>query len=135
MKLIEINWGPSKRQLRQFGVISFFLSPLFGWMWNISSSGLAIMTCIGALIAVLSFAWPPAIKPIFIGLMLVAAPIGMVVGELAMLLIFLGIFLPISLVFRLMGRDALRLKIDKNAASYWQPKSEPKQVSSYYRRY
>ena len=67
--------------------------------------------------------------------MLAAAPIGMVVGEIAMLLIFLGVFLPISLIFRLIKRDALRLKVDKNATTYWQPKSEPKQVSSYYRRY
>jgi len=67
--------------------------------------------------------------------MLAAAPMGMLVGELAMLGIFLGVFLPISLVFRLMGRDALRLKIEKNVESYWQTKKQPEQVSSYYRRY
>ena len=93
------------------------------------------MFLVGSLVAALSFVWPEAIKPIFVGLMLAAAPIGMVVGELAMLLIFLGVFLPISLIFRLLGRDALRLKVDKNATTYWQPKNEPKQASSYYRRY
>ena len=135
MKLIEINWAPSTRQLRQFGVVCIFVLPLLGWLWNISANGLTGMLIAGSLVAILSFVWPPAVKPIFVGLMLVAAPIGMVVGEFAMLLIFLGIFLPISLIFRLKGRDALRLKIDKNAATYWQPKSEPKRVSSYYRRY
>lgn len=135
MKLVEINWAPSTRQLRQFGVVCIFVLPLLGWLWNVGTSGLAVMLFVGSVVAILSFAWPPIVKPIFVGLMLVAAPVGMVVGELAMLLIFLGIFLPISLIFRLIGRDALRLKIDKNASTYWQPKSEPKHVSSYYRRY
>lgn len=135
LKLVEINWAPSPRQLRQFGVLCVFVLPLLGWLWNVNAYGLAIMLLVGSLVAVLSFVWPAAVKPIFVGLMLAAAPIGMVVGELAMLLIFLGVFLPISLIFRLMGRDALRLKVDRTAASYWQPKSEPKQVSSYYRRY
>lgn len=135
MKLVEINWAPSPRQLRQFGVLCVFVLPLLGWLWNVDASGLAIMLLVGSLVAVLSFAWPAAVKPIFVGLMLAAAPIGMVVGEIAMLLIFLGVFLPIGLIFRLLGRDALQLKIDKNATTYWQPKIEPKQVSSYYRRY
>ncbi len=135
MKLVEINWAPSTWQLRQFGVLCVFVLPLVGWLWNVGASGLAVMLLVGSLVAVLSFAWPVAVKPIFVGLILVAAPIGMVVGELAMLLIFLGIFLPIGLIFRLMGRDALRLTVDKKATTYWQPKSEPKQVSSYYRRY
>jgi len=135
MKLIEINWAPSTRQLRQFGAVCIFVLPLLGWLWNFSANGLTGMLIAGSLVAILSFVWPPAVKLIFVGLMLVAAPIGMVVGELAILLIFLGIFLPISLIFKLTGRDALRLKFDKNAATYWQPKSEPKHVSSYYRRY
>ncbi len=135
LKLVEINWAPSPRQLRQFGVLCVFVLPLLGWLWNVNAYGLAIMLLVGSLVAVLSFVWPAAVKPIFVGLMLAAAPIGMVVGELAMLLIFLGVFLPISLIFRLMGRDALRLKVDRTATSYWQPKNEPKHVSSYYRRY
>lgn len=132
---MEINWAPSPRQLRQFGVLCVFVLPLLGWLWNVGASGLAGMLLVGSIVAVLSFAWPEIVKPIFVGLLLIAAPIGMVVGEIAMLLIFMGVFLPISLMFRLMRRDALRLKVDKTATTYWQPKSEPKQVSSYYRRY
>ena len=90
LKLVEINWAPSPRQLRQFGVLGVFVLPLLGWLWNVNAYGLAIMLLVGSLVAVLSFVWPAAVKPIFVGLMLAATPIGMVVGELAMLLIFLG---------------------------------------------
>ena len=67
--------------------------------------------------------------------MLVAAPIGMVVGEVAMLFIYLGIFLPIGIVFRVWGRDRLkRKKPTGSVASYWQEKEQPRTVASYYRQ-
>jgi hypothetical protein len=59
----------------------------------------------------------------------------MVVGEIAMLLIFFGLFLPIGLLFRLVRRDALKLKMDRTRVSHWQPKQEAENVSNYYRRY
>jgi hypothetical protein len=77
---------------------------------------------------------PKLAKPIFIGLMLVATPIGLVIGELAMISIYFGMFLPIGLFFRLIGRDALALKLDRNANSYWSAKKQPNGVRSYYRQ-
>ena len=135
LRLFEINWAPSTRQLRQFGVLCLAVLPLVGWLWNVGESGIAILLAIGAIIAILSFSYPPAAKYIFVGLTLAVAPIGMVVGEVVMLFLFLGVFLPIGLVFRVIGRDALQRSIDKRASTYWQSKQEPKNVSHYYRRY
>jgi len=90
---------------------------------------------IGITIAALSFVWPKAVNGLFVGLTLALAPIGMVVGEVAMLWLFFGLFLPIGLVFRLIGRDALQRRIDKDASTYWEAKREPEKVSNYYRRY
>jgi len=106
-----------------------------GWLWRVDTSMLAILLMTGIVIAILSFALPNFVKPIFVGLTLVAAPIGLLAGELAMLLIFFGIFFPISLGFRMIKRDALKLTIDKNASTYWQAKRQPKGVASYYQRY
>lgn len=133
--LVEFNWDPSKRQLRQFGVLCFVIFPLLGWLWNVEPNVNAWLFVIGVLIAVLSFTCPYAVKSVFLGLTLMAAPFGLVVGELAMLLLFLGVFLPMHLIFRLMGRDALRLKKDKNKETYWQAKREPNNAASYYRQF
>ena len=57
------------------------------------------------------------------------------VGELAQLLIFLLIFTPMALIFRLIGRDALQRKIDHQASTYWQPKPQPRNSRSYYRQF
>ena len=106
-----------------------------GWLWNIGESGTVVLMVIGTFIAMLSFFYPPATRYIFVGLTLAVAPIGIVVGEVAMLSLFLVVFLPIGLIFRFIGRDALRRSIDKGASTYWQSKQEPKSVSNYYRRY
>ena len=133
MRLVEINWVPNDRQLRQFGILCICVFPFLGWLCGVSLNGLLGMMVLGSIVAILAFVLPQTVKPIFLGLMLISAPIGMILGELAMLLIFFGIFVPISLIFRLMRRDALGLKIDRNAETYWQPKAEPNFPSSYYR--
>jgi hypothetical protein len=135
MKLVEINWSPSTRQLRQFGLLCLVALPAAGWLWGATEPQLWGLLGIAVALAVLGWTRPVFLRPLFIGLMLIAAPIGMIFGEFAMLLIFFGVFLPIGLVFRLMRRDALRLQMDRKKVSHWQPKSEPNDVVRYYQRY
>jgi hypothetical protein len=56
------------------------------------------------------------------------------VGELAMLLIYFGVFLPIGLLFRAAGRDALQRRFDPSQNSYWQAKKQPHDIASYFRQ-
>jgi len=135
MKLIEINWSPTTRQLRQFGFLCLVALPSVGWLWGANQQVIWVLLGIAVTLAMLGWTRPTLVRPLFIGMILIAAPFGMIIGELAMIFIFFGIFLPISLIFRIMRRDALKLKMDRNTDSYWQPKHEPDDVSSYYRRY
>ena len=134
MKLIEINWNPTDRQLRQFAAICMFAIPFVGWLWNGSAQTVGLLALLGCILAALGIAFPKVIKPVFLALTLVATPIGMAIGELSMLFIYYGVFLPIGLAFRLLRRDALQMKIDPGAESYWQPVDKPKSVASYYRQ-
>ena len=135
MSLIEINWSPTTRQLRQFGVLCAVLLPALGWFWGAKATGIGVLFAVGALIAGAAYLKPQFVQPLFVGLIVLTAPIGMIVGEVALLVIYLAVFFPISLLFRLVRRDALQLKIDRDAETYWQTKSEPKDAASYYRRY
>ena len=74
-------------------------------------------------------------KSIAIGLMIAAAPIGMILGELSMLLIYFCVFLPIGILFRLLRRDTLQLRMNRNQETYWQSKTDPQELASYYRRF
>lgn len=92
------------------------------------------LAVVGAVIAVVSWVVPKLIAPLFIGLMLITVPIGMVVSEVAMLLIYLMVFLPIGCCFKLIGRDRLQIRLDRDASTYWQSKQQPASVKSYYRQ-
>ena len=134
MKLIELNWQPTDRQLRQFGVICLFALPALAWLWGGGTTIVMTLGLAGLLMAVAGMAVPTVLKPVFLALTIVATPIGMVIGELAMLAIYFCVFLPFGLVFRLAKRDSLQLKLDENKESYWQAKKQPANISSYYRQ-
>ena len=134
MSLIEFNWQPTDRQLRQFGVISLFALPAVAWLWGGGTSVVMTLAAVGLLIAVVGMAVPKLLKPVFLVLAMVATPIGMVVGELAMLVIYYGVFLPFGLVFRIAKRDSLQLKLNRDSDSYWETKKQPVNVGSYYRQ-
>ena len=132
MTLLEVQWNPTQRQLRQFGVICFFALPLIAWFWGASTQTIGILAGIGLVLAILGYVLPALVKPVFVGLTLITLPIGLVIGEIAMLLIYFGMFLPLSILFRLVGRDALQVKTNKSARTYWQAKKQPKDTASYF---
>ncbi len=143
MKLIDPNWNPTDRQLRQFGVACLVFLPLIGWLATgkprtLAAANLPLLAglaAIGLLLAIVALMKPRVVKPLFVAATAAALPIGMVVGELVLLLIFLLVFTPMALVFRLIGRDALQRHIDRNAKTYWQPKAQPRDAGSYYRQF
>ncbi len=135
MKLVEVNWTPTPKQLRQFGLMCLVALPFLGWMWSASSGVMTWLIGIGVGLALVGLAIPMALKPIFIGLMLIALPIGMVVSELVMVLIYFGVFLPIGICFKLVKRDALKRSLDPQGETYWEPKKAAKNAASYYRQW
>lgn len=134
MKLIETNWNPTNRQLRQFAIICIAALPLVGWFWGGQGETLIFLGLAGLLIGTTGILMPRVVKPLFLGLMIAAMPIGLLMGEVALLLIYFGVFVPIGLIFRILKRDALHLEIRRNADTYWQSKKQPGQAASYYRQ-
>ncbi len=133
MALVDLNWNPTDRQLRQFGGVSLFALPLLGWLWGGSPTLIGTTAVIGAVLAVLAWFVPAVIKPLFIGLSIAALPIGIVVGEVILFTVFALVFLPMGIVFRLTGRDSLKLR-SRTAVTYWSEKSQPRNAASYYRQ-
>ena len=134
MTLIEVNWNPTDRQLRQFSAICFFAAPFVGWMWGASGTVVSLLGLVGLVLAILGMMRPRSVKPVFLALVIAATPFGIVMGEVAMLLIFFCVFLPIGLIFRMLRRDVLELKIQRQAVTYWRRKKQPNSVANYYRQ-
>lgn len=136
MSLIEINWNPSRQTLRDFGVIGLIACPIlagvFFWQhlptwfcWTIVGLGLLLFV-----ISRLSMALT---RWVFIGLTLIGAPIGMVVGVIVLGIIFFGLLTPLGLAFRLAGRDPLRLRRDPNRTTNWQSHTQTQDLKRYFR--
>lgn len=145
MAFVEIDWKPPEKQLRQFGYLCLVFLPLIGWVFSgrpgpstwtpTTTKAVAIMAGIGAVIAGIGAVKAALLRPVFVGACLLAFPIGLVVGEVLFFVIFALVFTPMSLIFRLIGRDSLDRHLEPNAKSYYRPKAQPKDVRQYFRQY
>jgi hypothetical protein len=61
-------------------------------------------------------------------------PIGWIVSHLLLGVLFFGLFTPVGLVFKLIGRDALARRYAPERASYWESKPGARDIRSYLRQ-
>ncbi len=142
--LIRLNWNPQRRQLRNFGLICLVAFGALGtWAWlgrsvlglGLGHVGAAVLWAVGGGSAVLAMAWPQALRPLFVGLSLVAFPIGLIVSHLLLTLLYYGVITPVGLVRRALGRDPLQRELDPAAHTYWARRDPPPDKSRYFRQF
>ena len=110
--------------------------PLAAALWTRGSlPAIGYAAAIGGLLAAIGIAWPRGLRPLLVAMNVVTSPLALVIHDLVLSLAFFVVVVPVGLVFRLFGRDPLQLKIDRGASTYWQPKKQPRDVRSYFRRW
>ncbi|HWB01164.1 MAG TPA: SxtJ family membrane protein [Pirellulales bacterium] len=137
MRFSDIDFHPSDRTLRQFAGLSIvFFAAMACWQgWAHGRTTLAAVLAVAAVVVgPLGLMRPQAVRPIFVGWMLLVLPIGWLVSHAILAFLFFGLFTPIAWVFKLMGRDALALR-RRTADSYWQPKLAVSDRRRYFRQY
>ncbi len=134
--MLQPTWYPTNRQLRQFAVVALFGFGLLGviarWQFSASTAAYVLWT-LGALTFLGGLPAPTLILPVYVALCAVAFPIGWLVSNILLRVIFYGLFTPVGLVMRVLGRDPLQLK-RPNLSSYWVPFKQPGSPLSYYRQ-
>jgi hypothetical protein len=145
--LIEIDWRPPRRTLRQFGLVALVgFGGLAACAWFerlVFTFGLGAarpwvaggLAALGLLAAACSLVRPEANRPLYVGLSLAAWPIGFVVSHLILAAIFYGVILPVGLGLRLAGRDPLARRFDRGAGSYWVEARPERPRSSYFKQF
>ena len=131
-------FNPTERMLRQFAAmwIAFFLAIAARIYSHGQRPLLTIVVAVLALtIGPLGFMWPRFIRPVFVGWMRLAYPIGWVVSRVVLGAIFYGMFTPVAWAFRLTGRDLLGLKSQPSVLTYWQAKPTATDKSQYLRQF
>jgi hypothetical protein len=134
----EIPFRPTTKALRQFaaGWLVFWLAVgVHQYLVRHHSwAGLALMG-MAVMIGAPGLLRPSLVRGIFVGWMVVAFPIGWLISETMLVLMFYGVLTPVAVLFRLRGRDLLQCKRNRAATTFWLPKAMPPDVRSYFRQY
>lgn len=111
----------TKKQLRTFGIaLSIFLGGigLVHFLKGNAHQNLWFWGAAGViLLATLSV--PILIKPIYQVALFISYILGWINTRIILGLIYYLLFTPISLIMKIIGRDPLNRKFDKEAISYW----------------
>ncbi len=139
MSLVSVNWNPSPKDLNGFRLVSVIATTAIAVLLY-AIKGLDIRWC-AAIVAFGAFVWLSGLvsltltRYVYIVLMAVTLPIGLVVSLILMGAFYFGLITPLGLVFRLMGRDVLNRKFDPKAPTYWVPHQQGKKVERYFQQF
>lgn len=126
-----------KNQLREFGLTIGIILVILGViaLWRNRSICLHLLVTAGIFIG-FGLGFPKVLKPIHKIWMSFSIIIGFFVSWLILSVLFYAVLTPIGLVMRILGKDILDQRIDKNRDSYWQDvKAEVKSKESYENQY
>jgi hypothetical protein len=139
MSLIEINWQPDRKQLRGFGFASLIattaISLLLYFLRDLPIYWAAAIFVVGFIIFLSSRLYLRLTKVFYLALTAVTSPIGFVISFLLMAVFFFLLITPLSLIFRLIGRDSLNRKFDPDTSSYWETHCQPDSLDRYFHQF
>ena len=139
MALIEINWNPKRKELRNFAIIalaaSLLVASLLYIFKGVRIQWAVIIVAAGFGILLSSFISLKQTRILYLGLILVTLPIGWVVSLILLAAFYFLLLVPLGLLFRLLGRDALCRRFDPAAKSYWLARREPDSLDRYFHQF
>ena len=132
-----IQWQPDDRRLRQFSILCMLFSTILFVRGNLHQVAFSTLIVAAVLFAIglAGLLKPVFLRPVYVGWMIAVFPIGWMVSMLILAALFYGVFTPIGLCFRLLGRDALGLKLQPGRDSYWIPKETPDDPRRYLQQF
>ena len=147
--MIPINLHPDRKMLRNFGFITaavaalvglaiFFRVPIFGLAFKDAGASHIAGACIwglGLLCMLAAMMTPIVLKPLYLVLNIIAWPIGLAVSYIVLFVLFYLIMMPVGLVMRLIGRDPLHRRFDRQASTYWVPCEKQPPAKRYFRQF
>ena len=84
----------------------------------------AVFAGLGSVCILMALVIPMALKPVNTVFLIVSMIVGWIMTRVVLTLLFFGLFLPIGLILRMSGKDSMCLKFDREAQSYWIPRTD-----------
>ena len=137
--MIDLNLRPRTKVLRQFSLIWLLLfvglATYYYYLKQPGHSTRSVVFLAAASLGVIGLIWPVVIRPIYQAAIIVTFPIGWVVSQAVLILMYYGVVTPLGLILRCMRPDPLTRDKQPNATSYWLDKTQPTDLRSYFRQY
>ena len=143
--MIQHKTNPTRPELRQFAGIwwPLFRALVAWWLWPAEGPPTRSLAVVGGGLAIglVDFLWPPFIRPLFLGLIYLTAPIGWTVSHAVLALVYYAVLTPVGpvgpvgLVMHLFGRSPVPKIFDRNADSYWVCALSERTLKSYFQQY
>jgi len=139
MSLVSVNWNPSRKDLNGFRLIAVGVGSLVAVLLyalkDVDPHWCLAIAAAGAGIGFSGFVSLTLTRAIYVAMMAVTLPIGFVVSLILMAVFFFGLITPVGLVFRLIGRDAMRRRFDPDASTYWIPHQQATNAERYFQQF
>jgi len=145
--IIDLNLNPDDRTLKWFGFVSLGAFGLLAycalretWMFSCGlgeartplAIGLAWLALVPACASIFR---PRANRCMYVGISVLAYPLGLAVSYLIMGLLFFGLLAPTGAVLRMHGKDPLQRKVSPDRRSYWVMARPRRSKRSYLRQF
>ena len=136
MALVEINWRPSARELRKFGIamiVGFGILALVAYFWWDTPTTAKVFCGIGAGAGLLGLTGTRAAMIVYLPWMAIAFVVGNIMSRVLVAAFFFGMITPMGLFMRLIRRDKLQLR--NKRSSYWDDLPPPPDKERYERQF
>ena len=108
------------RELRNFGLLVGAALVALGLLFLLRGKArYPYFLAPGVLLLVLGAVFPRSLRYAYVAWMCLAIVLGFIVSTVILTLFFILVITPIGLAARLLGKDLLRLKLDRRGSTYW----------------
>jgi len=131
------DWDPSARALRQFAAAAVLFigiaAALSSWRGG-AATFRWVAVGIAAAIAVVGALRPRALRLLYVLLSMLTYPIGLVLSNLMLGILFYGVITPLGALARLANPDPLETRLDGRAGTHWKERRRLRDKASYLRQ-
>jgi hypothetical protein len=139
MALVSIDRNPDRRTTRRFAALWFpALMAVVGWLvyraTQNAPAAIAVAAA-GAALGAIGFFVERFGRALFVGASYATFPIGFVVSNVIVGVLYFGVITPIGLIMRAFGRDPMSRAFDKTATSYFVKRPPARAAEDYFRQF
>lgn len=136
--MISIDWNPDRKTLRTFAIgLCVFSMVYAAWLvWGQRLVGVRAWVCLVAgLLGAVGVIAPPLLRWVYVSWMVLVFPIGWMVFQASLAILYYAVIWPLGVMMKALGRDPLQLRPDPRATTYWNKRPQSDDPRRHFRQY